>query len=497
MNFKRTSWILATMIGFMAGCGKDGKKPEPGTDPAGNSAPVITSFAPAKGMPGGEVIIQGKNFKDNISQNTVIFKDMPHVGVIVEAKTTQLTVRIPQDAPTGKIIVKVGTQSDTSDTDFVIDPDLIAVTAFSPASGPIGTPVTLTGINFGLNTKIKFNGIECTITDRQPASLTFTIPFNTALTKHKIEVISGANTIHTQTEFTVTANGPTARWEDKGTTMANEGVNIYPGGVSFVFNNKIYWGFNAFLTGEPTASYVIYDPAQPAQGWASPATPPLNMAPANLQRATAVVHNGRVFFGTGFTTVASNKWWEYDPATNTSTALADYPNAVGNAISFVLNGKIYVGFGGTNRNLYQFNLPGSGDPGSWTLKATGTFQELNSGSALVLGNEVILGRALPALNQPRNAIFNFKEPDQLTRLTDMPQDLPSMATPSFTLGNKGYFVINKNVWEYTPDAAGGTWRVALGGDQQPAIKQAAVLNINGTSTAFGWTAAGHLYEFKF
>jgi hypothetical protein len=116
---------------------------------------------------------------------------------------------------------------------------------------------------------------------------------------------------------------------------------------------------------------------------------------------------------------------------------------------------------------------------------------------MVVGNSVILGRALPDLNQPRNMLLKFTEPDQLTPIADMPQDLTSITTPSFTVGNKGYFVINKNVWEYTPDAAGGSWRVVLGDDQQPVITQVAVLTINGVKTAFGWTAAGHLYEFKF
>lgn len=502
MNLKRANWILATMIGFMASCGKDGKKddPGPGTDPAGNTAPVITSFAPAKGMPGGEVIIQGKNFKDNISQNTVIFKDMPYVGVIVDAKTTQLTVRIPQDAPTGKIIVKVGTQADTSDTDFVIDPDLIAVTAFSPASGPIGTSVTLTGINFGLNTKVKFNGIECTITDRQNTSLTFTIPLNTSLTKHKIEVISGANTIQTQNEFTVTSNGPTARWEDRVITLiASDAANAYFGGLSFVHDNKIYWGFTELFNNTGNSSFVMFDPAQFSRGWNAMVTPPQDMTPATLQRATAVVKDGRVFIGTGLTGTgaSSNKWWEYHPATNTSTSMTDYPHTVANTISFVLNNNIYVGFGGQNKNLYLFDPAGNGNQGSWDLKATGAFRELNSGNALVLDNQVILGRALPDLNQPRNMLLKFTEPDQLTPIANMPQDNPSISTPSFTLGNKGYFVINKNVWEYTPDVAGGTWRIVLGGDQQPAIVQVAVVTINGVKTALGWNASGHLYEFKF
>lgn len=499
MNKLLIAIALGTFI--VAGCGKDPVKPnpDPGPDnPPVSQAPEITSFAPNKIMPGGEVIIQGKRFKDNITQNTVSFNGTVVNGFVSAASTTQLTVRVPQDATTGKLIVKVGNLSDTTATDLVIDPTMISVAGFTPATGPIGTPVTISGINFGLNTEVKMNGVACSITNRTNTSLTILIPLNTSLTKHKFEVINGTYNLQTQEEFTVSGNGPTAHWNNLDRELFPNNATAYHFGISFVHQNKIYWGFTRIVSTETTSSYAVYDPAQPTKGWVVNDQLSQSMAPANLTMATAIVHDNRVFIGTGFISTSGNqRWWEFDPATGNGRQLTDFPHAAPNTISFVMKNKIYVGFGSGNKSLYEFDPAGNSNLGSWTLKATHDLQELNSGNALVLGNEVIFGRALPALNQPRQAILKYTEGGQLTRIADMPQDLTSITTPAFTIGNKGYFVINKNVWEYTPDAAGGTWRVVLGGDTQPAIKYVGALSINNTTVIYGWTGSGHLYEFKF
>lgn len=492
---------MAIVVSILTGCGKDPVKPNPdpgGPDnPSGPQAPEITSFSPAKIMPGGEVIIQGKRFKDNITQNTVIFNGTVVTGQVTAASATQIMVRVPQDATTGKLIVQVGNLKDTTATDLVIDPAMISLAGFTPATGPVGTPVTITGINFSIDTRVKINGVECAITNRTNTTLSITIPLNTGLTKHTFEVINGAYNLQTTEEFTVSSTGATARWEDKNIELVPNGASVFHEGLSFVQGNKLYWGFTRLVPSELTSAYAVFDPAQAANGWQLTAQLSQTMAPAGLSMATAVVHNDRVYLGTGFNgNLSTAKWWEFDPATGNGRQLTDYPQAAPHTISFVLNNRIYVGFGSGNKSLYEFDPAGNNNLGSWTIKASHTLQELNSGNAFVLGNEVIIGRALPALNQPRLAMLKYTEGGQLTRIADMPQDLPSTSTQSFTIGNKGYFVINKNVWEYTPDAAGGTWRVAAGGDQQPAIKHVGVLTINGVRTIYGWTGSGHLYEFK-
>ncbi|WP_276480932.1 IPT/TIG domain-containing protein [Paraflavitalea pollutisoli] len=500
MRTSRLLVAIAVVTSILTGCGKDPVKPnpDPGPDrPGGSKAPEITSFSPAKIMPGGEVIIQGKNFKESIIDNSVIFNGNIFSGPMIAATTTQLTVRVPLDATTGKLIVQSGSLKDTTSTDLVIDPDMISLAGFTPATGPIGTSVTITGINFGLNTRVKINGVECPISNRTNTSLTISIPLNTSLSKHKFEVINGPYNLQTPEEFTVSSTGATARWDDKQIELVPNGASVFHDGLSFVHGNKLYWGFTRLVPSEQTSLYAVYDPAQPAKGWQLTDKFSQTMAPAGLSMATAIVHNDRVYLGTGFKgNQGTPHWWEFNPADGSARQLTDFPHPAPNTISFVLNNRIYVGFGSGNKNLYEFDPAGNNNLGSWTLKATHNLQELNSGNAFVLGNEVIIGRALPELNKPRLAMLKYTEGGQLTRIPDMPQDIPSGSTASFTIGNKGYFVINKNVWEYTPDAAGGSWRVVAGGDQQPAIKGVGTLTINGVRTIYGWTGAGHLYEFK-
>lgn len=496
MNVKQAVGILMAVSTIFSACSKEDKTPGPsGNNPPGNKL-EITAVSPARGIPGAIVTIQGKHFGAGILQNKVIFAGAALEAELTFATSTEIKARIPADAVTGKIIVKSGNQADTTATDFMVDPEVTAITDFNPKQGPFGTTVTITGRKFANDVTVHINGIEARVTQHSGVHIMFTVPVNTTLTAHKIRVTSGTDILETAENFTVTAAGPYARWESKNITLFPDGTAAFTSGLSFVYKNKIYWGFTRISVAETAAGYAVYDPAQ-SGGWALQNRPPADMAPAVNLHATAVVHNDRVFIGTGLAPDASNKWWEFHPETNTATRLTDFPQAVSGAVSFTMNNKIYAGFGGVNKQLYQFNPAGNNNQGSWDLRATGTFRELNTGNVVVLGNEAFLGRALPDLQQSRNAFYKFTEQGQLTRVADMPEDMQSLSTPSFTMGNKGYFVVAKNVWEYTPDANGGTWRAVISRADTPTIIHVAVVTVNGSPVVYGWTASGRLHEFKF
>ncbi len=81
--------------------------------------------------------------------------------------------------------------------------------SFSPASGSIGTVVTLTGTNFSttpLNNTVKFNGIVATVTASSSTSITAIVP--TGATTGPISLEIGCTTAITVISFTITA-GPT------------------------------------------------------------------------------------------------------------------------------------------------------------------------------------------------------------------------------------------------------------------------------------------------
>lgn len=495
---RKCLWVFIAAITLLQACGKDHDQPRnpDGNNPPGNTHPKITAITPARGTPGTIVTIQGKNFGEGILKNRVLFEGAAIDAEVTAASTTELKARVPIDAVTGKIIVKVGNQADTSATAFIVDPEATAITDFTPKQGPLGTTVTITGTKFGNNITVKINGVEAKVSQRSATQIVITIPVNTSLTAHKIVVHTDADVLETAEPFTVVPSGPYARWEPKNVVLFGNGGNAFPFGTSFVYKNKIYWGFNNIVSGESESRYAIYDPAQPAEGWQVQNPVPQEMAPAKVIRMAAIVHNDRVFMGTGFANVGRNHWYEFHPETNTATRLTDYPHEVAGALTFTLNNKIFVGFGSDNKNLYQFNPAANNNLGSWTLAAgNAPFSELNTGSAVVLGNEVFMGRALPAMQQLRSAMYKYTEAGGITRVTDIPEDVQSLTNPSFPIGNKIYFVTDKNVWEYTPGGDGGSWRAVIRQADSPSIQYVAELTVNGARVVYGWTSSGRLFEF--
>ncbi len=79
-------------------------------------------------------------------------------------------------------------------------------TSFSPASGSIGTVVTLTGTNFSatpINNTVKFNGIVATVTASSSTSITAIVPGGATTGPISLEI--GCSTAITVLPFTITA----------------------------------------------------------------------------------------------------------------------------------------------------------------------------------------------------------------------------------------------------------------------------------------------------
>jgi hypothetical protein len=474
---KSIHWLMAIVLLTVTACRKK---------PYGEGLPVVTaeivSFAPTHGAPGTVVTIAGKNFHSRPEENKVQIGGAG--AAVITATATELTVKVPQAAVTGKIKVNAA----TSATDFTVEAESAAITDFAPKQGGFGTEVVITGRLFTGKPVVKLNGVEAEVKQWSASQVVITIPANTTLSSHKISLHFDAVVLETGTPFTVTQPGPLADWVSRNVNLGTAG--IFHGGLGFAYRNKLYWGFTRMSVLQNEAACLVFDPAAAKQEWVMRPPPPAEMAPAVMQHATAVVLNDNVYIGTGLAPAASNKWWRYDPLANTAAPLAAYPENTSGALSFVLNNIVYAGFGGVGKNLYKFNEAGGG---SWQLAATGTFRELTGGSALVIGNEVYLGRALLAPNGERKAMYKFTPPDQLVQVADMPDEIVMQSTPSFTINGKGYFVVDKRVWEYTPGATGGSWRMVVGTPDGPGIRHVGVIN----NVVFGWTGTGALYEFRF
>jgi len=155
---------------------------------------VIVTPAP----PGAGVTITGTSLTN---ASVVQFGGVAAASLNVDGPT-QITATVPTAAITGKITVTTPGGTATSPTDFtVIRPP--TVTSFTPASGQVGTLVTLNGTNLGTATAVTFGNVNVTapLTVVSPTSIKVTVPAG-ALTG-RIAVTNPAAGAQSATNFTL------------------------------------------------------------------------------------------------------------------------------------------------------------------------------------------------------------------------------------------------------------------------------------------------------
>lgn len=459
----------------------------PSAPPDNERIPEITAFTPIHGVPGTAVTITGKNFSATAANNEVTFNGA--AAVVTEASATQLKATVPAGAGTGKLRVTVNGQRAVSATDFVVDPLPDGIADFTPKSGPFGTEVTITGRGLPLSPKVKLNGVEGALKSSSADKIIFTIPFNTSLTKHKITVEADGRLFESAAEFEVTAPGKYATWGTPTVPPNAPGANIYPGGISFVYGNRLYWGFRGLAANINTASFHVWDPAKPADGWQMTDLPGI---PANLQNATAAVVGNQVLIGNGLPQEHYGQWWAFDLGQGTVTTVAPFAAFnPGMGVSFVLYGMLYASSGLGNTDIYARDANGN-----WNKMAQAPWRQIDGGNAVNMGSYVLVGPALMQLNSPRNAVFRFYQANgaaQLTRVADFPGQT-GVNTPAFEWNGKAYFVASSRVWEFDPaNGTDGAWRMVLDEPAGQFIQHVGVIN----NKVYGWSGRGTIYEFRF
>ncbi len=160
-------------------------------------APGITRLAPAAGPVGTIVTITGAGFA-GATAVTVGGVAAPFSVV----SSAQITATVPNDATGGQITVTTPGGIATSTASFtVIFPPTVA--SFTPASGPVGARVTLTGSGFSGATAVRFNGIAASFSVAGPTQITTVVPIGA--TTGPIAVTTPAGTGAGTTSFTVVA----------------------------------------------------------------------------------------------------------------------------------------------------------------------------------------------------------------------------------------------------------------------------------------------------
>jgi photosystem II stability/assembly factor-like uncharacterized protein len=202
--------------------------------------PKILSFEPAFGVTGTTVTITGTGFDPVTANNQVAFNGV--TATILNSTSTTITAVVPPAATTGVISVLGSNSVSYSSGNFRVDP---LITSFSPASGYIGTYVTITGTGFGSINNVTISGSLCSIISITHQSIIFIVP--QSATTGAISITQGAITATTPNNFTVLIVPP---------PVAEPPVNITTDGFTAVW--KSVPGVAGYLLDVSTDNFKSY-----------------------------------------------------------------------------------------------------------------------------------------------------------------------------------------------------------------------------------------------
>ena len=138
-------------------------------------APQISSVTPNYGAPASPITITGTNFGATQGSSAVTVGGAP--SYVASWSNTAVSILVPSRATTGNIVVTVGGVSSNGEP-FTFYP-YPAITGVSPLSGPVGTPVTITGtalLDGGGKATVTFNGTPATILSDTSTTITVDVP---------------------------------------------------------------------------------------------------------------------------------------------------------------------------------------------------------------------------------------------------------------------------------------------------------------------------------
>lgn len=156
----------------------------------------FVSFLPAVRQVGHTVEILGQGLTGTTG---VSFNGTPAITFTVLTDTF-MTATVPDGATTGFIKVTTPSGTLTSNKKFQVKPQ---ITTFSPASGPVGTQVVITGASLSQTSKITFNSVIATnFTVDSDTQVSVIVPAGASTAK--IGVTTTGAPVYSQSTFMVT-----------------------------------------------------------------------------------------------------------------------------------------------------------------------------------------------------------------------------------------------------------------------------------------------------
>jgi Bacterial Ig domain/IPT/TIG domain/Family of unknown function (DUF6298)/Putative collagen-binding domain of a collagenase len=126
------------------------------------TAPSISSINPTSGVVGTSVTISGANFGATQGPSAVKFNGT--ASTPSGWSDASIVASVPAGATTGTVVVTVGSVASNA-VSFIVTNPAPSITTLNPASGVVGTSVTISGANFGAtrgSSTVQFNGVATT-----------------------------------------------------------------------------------------------------------------------------------------------------------------------------------------------------------------------------------------------------------------------------------------------------------------------------------------------
>jgi len=167
----------------------------------------LSSLSPTSGPVGTAITITGTSLGGSQGTSTIDFGGLTPTVTSWGAKSIGVTV--PASAPLGTLLVQVtvgGVNSNPLGFTVTPTPPSGDNITLLPTSGPVGTPVTITGMNFGAtqgSSTVTFNGTAATPTSWSATSIIVAVPTG-ATTGAVVVTVAGGGTSNNQPTFTVT-----------------------------------------------------------------------------------------------------------------------------------------------------------------------------------------------------------------------------------------------------------------------------------------------------
>lgn len=165
---------------------------------------AISDFRPRRGGPGSELVLYGSGFSVRAEDNRVYLNNVP--AKVKSASPTALTVELPRRASSGQVLVDVRGAGRALTSDSFVVQQAPSLLEFSPASGPVGTLITVLGTGFGADAGVieaRLGELALIVRQVSETRLLLEVPAGKAASGKLSLRVAGVGPAWSQTEFSV------------------------------------------------------------------------------------------------------------------------------------------------------------------------------------------------------------------------------------------------------------------------------------------------------